>query len=67
MWAPQPQYPPQQRPPTPAPRVTQSRQPFVQPWMLIVGALVMAGLAFGVTRACIGSSAKPATPVAPDK
>jgi hypothetical protein len=65
LWTPQPPYPPQQRMPTQAP--PQARQPFVQPWMLIVGALLMAALAFGVTRACIGSSAKPATPASPDK
>jgi serine/threonine-protein kinase len=51
-WQPPPP-PPQHRPP----QQTQ-RGPIVQPWMLIVGALIMAGLAFGVTRACIGSSPK---------
>ena len=67
MWTPQ-QYPPQQRPPTQAPPPqTQQRRPFVQPWMLIVGALIMAALAFGVTRACIGASTKPAAPAVLDK
>ena len=59
MWQPQQQQPPlyPSRPPQPPPPAPQ-RAAFIQPWMLVVGALIMAGLAFGVTRACIGSSAK---------
>ncbi len=59
LWQPPPppQYPQQPRPPA----SQQQRVPFIQPWMLVVGALIMAGLAFGVTRACIGSPAKSAT------
>jgi len=42
----------------------------IKPWMLVVGAVVMAGLAFAVTRACIHPTAsraaaaesKPTTP-----
>jgi hypothetical protein len=41
----------------------------IKPWMLVVGAVVMAGLAFAVTRACIHPTAshaaaesKPAPP-----
>ena len=33
----------------PAPRRVE-----LQPWMLVVGALIMAGLAFAITRALIG-------------
>jgi hypothetical protein len=47
------------------------RKQAIQPWMLVVGAIVMAGLAFAVTRACIHPTAnrpaaaaetKPASP-----
>lgn len=30
------------------------RRDGLQPWMLVVGALIMAGLAFAITRALIG-------------
>jgi serine/threonine-protein kinase len=38
------------------------RRTALQPWMLVIGALVMALLAFGVTRACLHTAtSKPAT------
>jgi len=35
----------------------------LKPWMLVIGALIVAGLAFAITRAFIGG--KPAVPPAP--
>jgi hypothetical protein len=35
---------------------TRARRRPLQPWLLVVGALVMALLAFAVTRACIHSA-----------
>jgi eukaryotic-like serine/threonine-protein kinase len=35
-------------------------RPPLMPWMLVVGALIMALLAFGVTRACIHTATRPA-------
>ena len=37
----------------PVPRAGRSRRTPVKPWMLVIGALMMAFLAFAVTRACI--------------
>lgn len=37
-------------------RFAPSRRRQLQPWMLVLGALVMALLAFAVTRACIHSA-----------
>ena len=34
--------------------VASPKKPGLQPWMLVVGALVMAALAFAITRAFIG-------------
>jgi serine/threonine-protein kinase len=36
------------------------RRTALQPWMLVIGALVMAVLAFAVTRACIHTATRPA-------
>ena len=63
---PRPIQPPQgyaqgQRPPTQA----QTRRTPLKPWVLIVGALIMALLAFAVTRAFIHTSSSHAT--SPDK
>jgi serine/threonine protein kinase len=41
------------RPPSPAPRLGRSRRKPLQPAILLIGALIMALLAFAVTRACI--------------
>ena len=60
-YAPYPQSTPFQtgvRPPVP-PR---TRGPAIQPWMLVVGALIMAALAFGITRSCISTKATPTAP-----
>jgi hypothetical protein len=32
----------------------------IKPWVLVIGAVVMAVLAFSITRACIHSPSKPA-------
>ena len=55
------QQPPQWQQPNMqrAPQPPAQRRAFVPPWLLLVGALILAALAFGVTRACIGGSAKP--------
>jgi serine/threonine-protein kinase len=37
-------------------RFAPSRRPQLRPWMLVLGALIMALLAFAVTRACIHSA-----------
>jgi len=37
-------------------RFARSRRPQLQPWMLVLGAVIMALLAFAVTRACIHSA-----------
>ncbi len=52
-WGSSPQIPRPSQPvmPMPPPR----KQPLAL-WMLIAGALVMAGLAFAVTRACLGTT-----------
>jgi hypothetical protein len=34
----------------------------LRPWMLVLGALIMALLAFAVTRACIHTATRPAAP-----
>ena len=76
-WATLPQQPPPvhptmpvnyerapQRPSMPAPRFAAPRRAPLMPWMLAVGALVMALLAFAVTRACIHTATnKPAAAV----
>ena len=36
------------------PHMQAPRRVGLQPWMLVVGALIMAGLAFAITRALIG-------------
>ncbi|HEX3763285.1 MAG TPA: serine/threonine-protein kinase [Kofleriaceae bacterium] len=43
---------------SPQQRFARSRRSQVQPWMLIIGALVVALLAFAVTRACIHSATR---------
>jgi len=44
------------------PGLGRSRRTPLKPWMLVLGALVMAFLAFAVTRACIHTTTnKPAT------
>ena len=35
------------------------RRTALRPWMLVIGALVMAILAFAVTRACIHTATRP--------
>jgi hypothetical protein len=45
-------------------QIKQSKQS-IQPWMLVVGAVVMAGLAFAVTRACIHPTAHAAAEIRP--
>ena len=37
-------------------RFARSRRTQLRPWMLVLGALIMALLAFAVTRACIHSA-----------
>jgi serine/threonine protein kinase len=50
-----------QRPATQVvPGLGKHRRTQLQPWMLVVGALIMALLAFAVTRACIHTTSKPA-------
>jgi hypothetical protein len=50
-----------QRPVLPGAEPARPRRPTVKPWMLVIGALLMAFLAFAVTRACIHTAAtKPA-------
>jgi serine/threonine protein kinase len=53
-----PMYPQQGQRPAPPPvqgfGATKPRKPVIKPWMLIIGALVMAGLAFFVTRRLLG-------------
>jgi hypothetical protein len=44
---------PPQRPSTAAPRLGRGRRKPLQPAILLIGALIMALLAFAVTRACI--------------
>jgi len=44
---------PPQRPSSAAPRFGRGRRRQLQPWILLIGALIMALLAFAVTRACI--------------
>jgi serine/threonine protein kinase len=44
---------PPQRPQASAQRFGNSRRTPLRPWMLVIGALIMALLAFAVTRACI--------------
>jgi len=52
---------PPHRPSTSMPqRFGRSRRSQIQPWMLIIGALVVALLAFAVTRACLHTSVRPA-------
>ena len=44
------------------PGLGRSRRTPIKPWMLVIGALVMAFLAFAVTRACIHTTTtNPAT------
>jgi hypothetical protein len=43
-----------------APGARNPRRTPLKPWMLVIGALVMALLAFAVTRACIHTTNKPA-------
>jgi hypothetical protein len=42
-----------------------AKNPALRPWMLGVGAVIMAGLAFAVTRACIHTTKS--APAATDK
>jgi hypothetical protein len=49
----------QPRQPAAAPRF-KPRRPALKPWMLVIGALIMALLAFAVTRACIHTATRPA-------
>ena len=44
---------PPQRPSSSAQRFGRARRTPLQPWILVIGALIMALLAFAVTRACI--------------
>jgi hypothetical protein len=44
-----------------------SRRKPLKPWVLTVGALLMALLAFAVTRACIHTATRPAPAAAPPK
>jgi hypothetical protein len=45
------------------PRSGKPRRAPLRPWMLVIGALLMALLAFAVTRACIHTATrKPAAP-----
>jgi serine/threonine protein kinase len=46
--------------PRPAARIGPRRGRPLQPWMLMIGALIMALLAFAVTRACLSTANKPA-------
>ena len=54
---------PPQRPGTQPPRFRARRTP-LRPWMLVIGALIMALLAFAVTRACIHTATSRPTPEA---
>ncbi|HEV7555132.1 MAG TPA: hypothetical protein VGO00_06760, partial [Kofleriaceae bacterium] len=55
--------------PRPASRASmqhiKSSKQAIKPWMLVVGAVVMAGLAFAVTRACIHPTARAAAEIKP--
>jgi serine/threonine-protein kinase len=53
---------PARRPSVSSPqRFSRSRRS-LRPWMLVLGALIMALLAFAVTRACIHTATRPAAP-----
>jgi serine/threonine protein kinase len=54
---------PPYRPSAPSPqRFARSRRTPLRPWMLVIGALIMALLAFAVTRACIHTAANRPVP-----
>jgi serine/threonine-protein kinase len=55
-----------QRQPPPVQGGTRHKRTPLRPWMLVIGAFIMALLAFTVTRACIHTAARPA-PEAPER